>query len=67
MNERMNETSFRFFPFFLPNPPLRDEILSAKEEGEKKLKNKIIIIIIYTITILDEIVFAITIFIITLS
>lgn len=64
----MNETSFRFFPFFLPNPPLRDEILSAKEEGEKKLKNKIIIIIItYTITILDEIVFAITIFIITLS
>lgn len=52
-----------------PTPPLRDEILSAKEEGEKKLKNKIIIIIIiiYTITILDEIVFAITIFIITLS
>lgn len=67
----MNEWMKLHFVSFLsssPTPPLRDEILSAKEEGEKKLKNKIIIIIItYTITILDEIVFAITIFIITLS
>lgn len=58
----MNEISFRFCPFnpFLLFPLPRDEILS-RTKREKKLKNKIIII---TITILHEIVFVITIFII---